>query len=91
MPFIGSKKGEGILQGRERYVFLSCGLSATFKTKASVRYNELMAVGEQVPQRKKEDWYDRLAWWSDVKKPGVFALRGNMLRYILYYAGYIRI
>lgn len=35
--------------------------------KALVRYNELVAVGQQVPQRKKEDWYDRLAWWSDVK------------------------
>jgi len=39
-------------------------------SKALVRYNELVAVGEQVSQRKKEDWYDRLAWWSDVKKPG---------------------
>lgn len=32
-----------------------------------MRYNELVAVGQQVPERKKEDWYDRLAWWSDVK------------------------
>lgn len=31
------------------------------------RYEELVAKGQQVPEVKKEDWYERLAWWSEVK------------------------
>ena len=43
----------------------------SWATKALVRYNEYVALGQQVPQRKQEDWYDRLAWWSDVKSLGL--------------------
>ena len=46
----------------------------SWATKALVRYNEYVALGQQVPQRKQEDWYDRLAWWSDVKSLGRLGL-----------------
>lgn len=30
------------------------------------RYKELLQVGKNVPEKRKE-WYDKLAWWSDAK------------------------
>ncbi|CAJ1338471.1 unnamed protein product [Effrenium voratum] len=45
------------------------------------RYEQLLEVGRGVPERKREEWYDRLAWWSEVPtkkgaKVFVFAPRG---------------
>ncbi|CAE7807560.1 unnamed protein product [Symbiodinium sp. CCMP2592] len=34
---------------------------------AQARYEQLLKIGSAVDQRKREDWYDRLAWWTDVK------------------------
>ncbi|CAE7425704.1 unnamed protein product, partial [Symbiodinium sp. KB8] len=34
---------------------------------AQARYEQLLKTGSAVDQRKREDWYDRLAWWTDVK------------------------
>eukprot|EP00931_Biecheleriopsis_adriatica_P000484 TRINITY_DN100517_c0_g1_i1.p1 TRINITY_DN100517_c0_g1~~TRINITY_DN100517_c0_g1_i1.p1 ORF type:complete len:283 (-),score=70.03 TRINITY_DN100517_c0_g1_i1:65-913(-) len=35
--------------------------------RADKRYEELLALGRAVTPRKREDWYDRLLWWSEVK------------------------
>lgn len=40
------------------------------------RYREMVAAGRKIEDKKK-DWYEKLAWWSDVKTKGggrIFAL-----------------
>ncbi|OLP88390.1 Lysosomal aspartic protease [Symbiodinium microadriaticum] len=42
-------------------------LTAEEADAAQARYEQLLKTGSAVDQRKREDWYDRLAWWTDVK------------------------
>ena len=39
----------------------------TCQRRKPERYEAMLALGRQVPERKQEEWYDRLAWWSEVK------------------------